>query len=275
ESSRATFTQLDSADSAAQVVGARDARPDRAAVRIRFARGEGGTSVRGDAVRSERVSENSSDNAVSFSPPEGVVDVAVGGEGANVWLSVSDQGPGIPESEREKVFERFHSVRPADEAFGSHSGLGLAIARTIAEAHDGASTITDRPDGAAGACSSSEMPLDRSALLQAVRFALIASAVIATGCDSSTPVAPTAQSTNAPDPSRAPLERSGMQGIARGDSAKAEIQRASRQSATTPCNSQAMGASAPQLKAMGYENVQSLAGGLKAWREANSPIEKA
>ncbi|MBW7431414.1 hypothetical protein, partial [Escherichia coli] len=49
-----------------------------------------------------------------------------------------------------------------------------------------------------------EMPLDRSALLQAVRFALIASAVIATGCDSSTPVAPTAQSTNAPDPLRAP-----------------------------------------------------------------------
>ena len=161
ELSRATFTQLDLADLAAQVVGARDARPDRAAVRIRFARGDGGTLVRGDAVRLERVLENLLDNAVSFSPPEGVVDVAVGGEDANVWLSVSDQGPGIPESEREKVFERFHSVRPAGEAFGSHSGLGLAIARTIAEAHDGALTITDRPDGAAGACLLLELPLDR------------------------------------------------------------------------------------------------------------------
>ncbi|WP_192579569.1 retroviral-like aspartic protease family protein [Achromobacter xylosoxidans] len=104
------------------------------------------------------------------------------------------------------------------------------------------------------------MPLDRSALRQAVRFALIATALIATGCDSSTPVAPTAQSTNAPDPLRAPLERLGMQGIARGDLAKAEIQRALQQLATTPCNSQAMGALAPQLKAMGYrkEAAQAL-----------------
>ncbi|WP_268640645.1 hypothetical protein, partial [Escherichia coli] len=89
-------------------------------------------------------------------------------------------------------------------------------------------------------------------LRQAMRFALIASAVIATGCDSSPPVAPAAQSTNAPDPLRAPLERLGMQEIARGDRAKAEIQRALRQLATTPCNSQAMGVLAPQLKAMGY-----------------------
>jgi two-component system sensor histidine kinase ChvG len=60
--------------------------------------------------------------------------------------------PGIPAKERDKVFERFHSVRPAGEAFGAHSGLGLAIARTIAEAHDGRLTILDRPDGARGAC---------------------------------------------------------------------------------------------------------------------------
>ena len=64
---------------------------------------------------------------------------------------MSDQGPGIPPDAREKIFERFHSLRPAGEDFGSHSGLGLAIARTIVIAHDGTLTVQDRPDGASGA----------------------------------------------------------------------------------------------------------------------------
>jgi two-component system sensor histidine kinase ChvG len=73
-------------------------------------------------------------------------------------MSVCDQGPGIPEAEREKVFARFHSVRPETEGFGDHSGLGLAIARTIAEAHDGSLIVTDQPDGQPGACLVLELP---------------------------------------------------------------------------------------------------------------------
>lgn len=156
ELSRATFAPLDLAQLAAQVVAARGARPDAARGEwgdcpIRFLRGDGPAMVRGDALRLERVLDNLLDNAASFSPPGGVVDVAVWGDGGRVSLSVSDEGPGIPRSQREKVFERFHSVRPDEEAFGGHSGLGLAIARTIAEAHDGRLTITDRRDGAPGA----------------------------------------------------------------------------------------------------------------------------
>ena len=58
----------------------------------------------------------------------------------------------------EKVFARFHTARPEGEEFGAHSGLGLAIARTIAEAHDGSLTVTDRPGGQPGACLVLELP---------------------------------------------------------------------------------------------------------------------
>lgn len=169
ELSRATFVRLDLAALAAQVVGARGARETRGGAVIRLLRPAGSALpplVLGDAMRLERVLENLLDNAVSFSPPGGLVDVAVWTEPASddtrddprVLLSVTDAGPGIPMAERDKVFERFHSVRPAEEAFGAHSGLGLAIARTIAEGHDGELTIVDRADGASGACLVLSLP---------------------------------------------------------------------------------------------------------------------
>jgi two-component system sensor histidine kinase ChvG len=49
-------------------------------------------------------------------------------------------------------------VRPEAGGFGDHSGLGLAIARTIAEAHDGVLFVADRPDGRTGACLVLELP---------------------------------------------------------------------------------------------------------------------
>ena len=163
--SRATFEPLDLAELAQRLIGARTLREhaERAlgagpAPSLRFRRGQGSAMVRGDAARLERVLENLLDNAVSFSPPGGEVEVMVTSEGPDngvkgrVSLSVSDDGPGVPDSEREKVFDRFHSVRPDGEAFGGHSGLGLAIARTIAQAHDGTLVITERADGRAGAC---------------------------------------------------------------------------------------------------------------------------
>ena len=79
-------------------------------------------------------------------------------------LSVCDHGPGIPQEAREKVFQRFHSDRPQEEGFGQHSGLGLAIARTIAEAHDGSLTARERPDGGNGACLVLELPELRPAV---------------------------------------------------------------------------------------------------------------
>ena len=121
--------------------------------------GNGPWDAPGDAAQLERVLENLLDNAISFSPPDGDVVVTLERQHDRLELAVTDEGPGIPLEAREKVFERFHSLRPQGEDFGSHSGLGLAIARTIAEAHDGSLFASDRADGQRGARLVLHLPL--------------------------------------------------------------------------------------------------------------------
>ena len=107
--------------------------------------------VAGDAPRLERVLHNLLDNAISFSPDGKPVEIELKRHDTHVEISISDHGPGIPEDAREKVFQRFHSLRPESEEFGTHSGLGLAIARTIVEAHFGTLQAEGRRDGRLGA----------------------------------------------------------------------------------------------------------------------------
>jgi two-component system sensor histidine kinase ChvG len=156
ELSRTTFEPVDMAHLALALVAARGSRLVDGAPPIEVTRrGSGNCMVEGDPARLERVLENLIDNAASFSPAGAAIAIEIICEGygnpGRVVVTVSDLGPGIPESEREKVFERFHSLRPAGEDFGRHSGLGLAIARTIVEAHDGTLTAQDRTDGQPGA----------------------------------------------------------------------------------------------------------------------------
>jgi two-component system sensor histidine kinase ChvG len=158
ELSRATFEAIDLADLFANVIENRESRGENRGRRITVVREGRPLLVLGVAIRLERVAENLIDNAVSFSPPAGAITVSVGREDDRVVASVCDEGPGIPPEQREKVFRRFHSVRPDDEGFGNHSGLGLAIARTIAEAHDGTLVVADRQDGRSGACLVLDLP---------------------------------------------------------------------------------------------------------------------
>jgi two-component system sensor histidine kinase ChvG len=65
----------------------------------------------------------------------------------------------VPDDERETVFRRFQSIRPESEAFGQHSGLGLAIARTIVEAHQGTIIVESRDDRLGGARFVVRLPL--------------------------------------------------------------------------------------------------------------------
>ena len=79
-------------------------------------------------------------NAISFNPPDKEIEIELKIIGKNknkICFSIRDHGPGIPEANLDTIFKRFYTQRPNDEAFGHHSGLGLSIARQIAEAHDG------------------------------------------------------------------------------------------------------------------------------------------
>ena len=57
--------------------------------------------------------------------------------GARLLAEVEDDGPGIPEPDIERIFERFYTERPVEHGFGKNSGLGLAIARQIVANHGG------------------------------------------------------------------------------------------------------------------------------------------
>jgi two-component system sensor histidine kinase ChvG len=88
-----------------------------------------------------QVVRNLVENARSFSPPGGEVQVSLSRvtspRGPSLRITVEDQGPGIPPDKLEKVFERFYSDRPQGAKFGNNSGLGLSIVRQIVETHRG------------------------------------------------------------------------------------------------------------------------------------------
>lgn len=152
--SRTSFEPIDVGLMIESMLAGRAARADAATPipRIAFARPrKGAAMVMGDGHRIERVIDNVIDNAISFSPPGGLVCIAATRLGDEVHIRVDDDGPGIDPDQREAIFRRFHSERPAGEAFGRHSGLGLAIARTIVEGHSGHIAARDRDDGQPGA----------------------------------------------------------------------------------------------------------------------------
>jgi signal transduction histidine kinase len=104
--------------------------------------------VAADRAQLERLVGNLLDNAVRHARDRIVVTLTpASGDGAE--LTVADDGPGIPVAERDRVFERFTRLDDARTAGTGGAGLGLAIARDIAERHGG--TLSLEPDGTPGA----------------------------------------------------------------------------------------------------------------------------
>ena len=93
--------------------------------------------VEASVDRLTQVFENLIDNAISFSPPGGRIVVTVRTSGSFAEVTVSDDGPGIPDEHRDRIFNRFFSYRPNDAEDRGHTGLGLALVRAIVESYGG------------------------------------------------------------------------------------------------------------------------------------------
>jgi signal transduction histidine kinase len=105
----------------------------------------GSLDVRVDQDRMAQVLGNLVDNALRYTPPGGAITLGARTEGAVTLLTVQDTGAGIPPQDLPHVFDRFYrgdSARPTDEG---ESGLGLAIAKSIVEAHGGTISVASAP----------------------------------------------------------------------------------------------------------------------------------
>ncbi|MFI5310323.1 MAG: ATP-binding protein [Gemmatimonadales bacterium] len=145
-----TFTVAPDLNAAEDVIGAalRQCEPLVGDTALRADLDEAAPALYGrfDFVQTLRVLVNLIENALRYTPPGGEVLLAACRDGSHLVFSVSDRGPGIAESERERAFEAFY--RPAGSlADQGRAGLGLAIARTIAEAQGGSVTYHERSGG--------------------------------------------------------------------------------------------------------------------------------
>lgn len=94
-------------------------------------------SVRADPHRLMQVLGNLISNAIKFSPGDATVTVAAAVQGERVRVTVTDQGSGIPEDFRDRVFQRFSQADASDSRRKGGSGLGLSISKSIIELHGG------------------------------------------------------------------------------------------------------------------------------------------
>jgi signal transduction histidine kinase len=113
--------------------------------------------VRGDRDRLRQVLTNLLDNAVKYSPAGGEVEVEALAENGRISIEVRDRGPGIPAEHHALIFEKFGRV--SGEHAKPGSGLGLFIARSIAEAHGGSLEVRGREGE--GTAFALELPVER------------------------------------------------------------------------------------------------------------------
>jgi signal transduction histidine kinase len=119
--------------------------------------------VRADADKLRRALQNLVDNAIKYSPPDSAITVSVQPAGSELRIAVSDEGIGIPEEEREHIFERFHRVDTSLSRTTPGVGLGLYIVKAIIDAHGGR-TWVESPGPGQGSTFVISLPLDAGSL---------------------------------------------------------------------------------------------------------------
>ncbi|WP_352736766.1 sensor histidine kinase [Mesorhizobium sp. M0213] len=133
------------------VAVSREATRNKKAVEIEFKvaklpQGVKGYFVVGHDLRIGQVITNLIENARSFVPEErGHITISLARAGKFNIVTIDDNGPGIRADNIDRIFERFYTDRPAGEAFGQNSGLGLSISRQIVEAHGGTLSAENIP----------------------------------------------------------------------------------------------------------------------------------
>ncbi len=104
--------------------------------------------IRGDENKLRIVADNLLTNAVKYTPAGGRVAVTLAAHDGYAFVDVRDTGPGVAESEKQKIFEPFQQGQAEYQSSVKGTGLGLAIAREYVEAHDGYIEVVDSSEGA-------------------------------------------------------------------------------------------------------------------------------
>jgi two-component system sensor histidine kinase KdpD len=102
-----------------------------------------------DGVLIEQVLVNLLDNAAKHTPPGSPIEVSASAGDRQLAIEVADRGPGVPEEEREHIFEKFYRIRRPGVKAQAGTGLGLSICQAIVGAHGGRIWVADRPGGGA------------------------------------------------------------------------------------------------------------------------------
>lgn len=100
-----------------------------------------------DYSKMKQVLDNLLSNAVKYSPPGSEIEIKIISQNPGFIIAVQDQGPGIPDNERHRLFKDFGTLSVKPTAGEKSTGLGLAICRKIVEAHQGSITATNLPGG--------------------------------------------------------------------------------------------------------------------------------
>ncbi len=97
-----------------------------------------------DRERVVQVMMNVVSNSIKYTPDGGTIRIYAGHSGQRVWMVVDDNGIGIPEKDRDRIFERFYRVDKARSRQSGGTGLGLSIAKEIIERHEGVLELVDK-----------------------------------------------------------------------------------------------------------------------------------
>lgn len=105
-------------------------------------------SIQGDYLLLQILVNNLVENAVKYSPKNGMISVNLTQENSNIVLQVKDEGPGIPANERRKIFKKFYRIGNEQTRTTQGTGLGLYLCKKIAADHRAQIVVSDNhPDG--------------------------------------------------------------------------------------------------------------------------------